>query len=205
VSNSAFSIAGVTKDYVRLSEDERIAVLTRELSNSRPLSSIHVAYSDRTSSELSIVRTVADIQSRFGKKSVPNYVISNCQSLSDLLEVAVLLKEAGLLHFQGGEGGQDGAAPSSVLRMRIIPLFETIDDLRRGAAVMDAAFKHPLYSTWLTEGSGEHAGRVQEVRQLQLSLSRSFLPLHLVLSFIASFLFFRSCWGIQTRVKTVAC
>ena len=74
-----------------------------------------------------ILRTAADIHARFGVAALPNYVISKCQSASDLLEVAVLLKEVGLVR---GEA----------LALNVIPLFETIDDLARCGDIMRAAF-----------------------------------------------------------------
>ena len=71
-----------------------------------------------TRSELAILRVAADVQRRYGAQALPNYVISKCQSVSDLLEVALLLKEVGL-------------ARESRLAVNIVPLFETIDDLDR--------------------------------------------------------------------------
>src|SRR5262249_48830810 len=70
--------------------------------------------------------------------ALPNYVISKCQSVSDLLEVGILVKEVGLL--RGRE-----------LALNIVPLFETIDDLRRAAQIMRAAFAVPCYRAWLAE------------------------------------------------------
>ncbi|MEB0099708.1 phosphoenolpyruvate carboxylase, partial [Pseudomonas sp. DC1.2] len=70
----------------------------------------------------------------YGRAAVTNYIISKAASVSDLLEVAVLLKEAGLLHPTLG-----------TLDVNIIPLFETIDDLRAGPAIMAAAFGLPFY------------------------------------------------------------
>ena len=65
-----------------------------------------------------MLEVAAGIHRRFGAAALPNYVISKCQSVSDLLEVAILLKEVGLL--QG-----------NALAVNIVPLFETIDDLER--------------------------------------------------------------------------
>src|SRR5262249_52753063 len=63
-------------------------------------------------------------------------VISKTQSVSDLLEVAVLLKEVGL------------ASPGRLM-VNIVPLFETIADLERSADIMGAAFRLPVYQSWL--------------------------------------------------------
>ena len=103
--------------YASLSEDDKVALLARELGGARPLYSPHLGYSARTQSELAIVRAAADVHRRFGEAAVPNYIISNCTSLSDMLEVGVLLKEAGLVT----SGGGVGAAASTRLHMNIIP------------------------------------------------------------------------------------
>src|SRR6185295_8321028 len=96
----------------------------------------HLAYSPRVVSELAIVRAAADIHARYGAAALPNYVISKCQSASDLLEVAVLLKEVGLLR-------------GTALAVNIIPLFETIDDLERCGDVMRQAFELPIYRSMI--------------------------------------------------------
>jgi len=137
--------AGVADDYRALDEDARVELLVRELSGPRLLYSPHLAYSERTASELSIMRVAAQIHRRFGAAALPNYVISKCASVSDLLEVAILLKEVGLLR-------------GRALAVDIIPLFETIDDLDRCAGVMRAAFALPCYREWL-----DGRGRWQEV------------------------------------------
>ena len=150
--------AGACANYTALLEDERVAILASELSTRRPLVSPFVTYSARTASELAVVRAVADVHARFGAATAPHYIISNCASLSDLLEVAILLKEAGLVvPPQGGTTGSGSfAGPTSALQ--IIPLFETIEDLRAGGAVMAAAFKLPAYASIV-----KSLGGVQEV------------------------------------------
>ncbi len=131
---------GVDDDYERRSEDERIALLARELENPRPLHSPHLDYSPQVDSELAILRRAAAIHGRFGPDALPNYVISKCRSVSDLLEVGVLLKEVGLLR-------------GDSLAVGIVPLFASIDELAHSAEVMRAAFALPLYRRWL-DGRG---------------------------------------------------
>ena len=128
--------AGVEAAYLGLPEEARVALLARELATPRPLYSPHLDYSERTAAELAVLNTAADIQRRFGAAALPNYVISKCQSVSDLLEVGVLLKEAGLVH---------AGTPA----VNIVPLFETIGDLAGCGAIMRAAFALPLYRAWL--------------------------------------------------------
>ena len=128
--------AGVEPDYGALPEGARVELLARELATPRPLYSPHLNYAARTSSELAILTRAAGAHRQFGPVAVPNYVISKCQSVSDLLEVGVLLKEVGLV--QG-----------DALAVNIVPLFETIEDLAQCGTIMRAAFALPLYRQWL--------------------------------------------------------
>ncbi len=82
-------------NYSHLPEQERIRILLAELATARPLASSFLQYSDETAAELAVVREVKEAQRRFGKSSVASYVISKTNAVSDVLEVAVLLKEAG--------------------------------------------------------------------------------------------------------------
>jgi phosphoenolpyruvate carboxylase len=137
--------ANVVGDYARLSEAERVALLAHELEGPRLLASPHLEYSPLVVSELAILRSAADIHARYGADALPNYVISKSQSVSDLLEVAVLLKEVGLV--QG-----------NALAVNIVPLFETIDDLARCGDVMRDALALPIYRAMI-----ESRNRWQEV------------------------------------------
>jgi len=134
-------IAGVEVDYLALGEDARVALLLRELSTPRLLRSPFATYGERTRTELAILEAAADIHRRFGREAIPHYVISKCQSVSDLLEVGVLLKEVGL-------------ARGNALALDIVPLFETIDDLDGAGRTLDAALAIPLYRAWVTSRGG---------------------------------------------------
>jgi phosphoenolpyruvate carboxylase len=134
-------------NYRNLPEEERIRILLAELATARPLASSFLQYSDETAKELAIVREVKEAQARFGKASVASYVISKTNAVSDVLEVAVLLKEAGLLRPHSNE-----------LDLNIVPLFETIDDLRSSARLMDELLGLPQYKAFLESRNG-----VQEV------------------------------------------
>ena len=131
----------VTPDYAKLSEAQRVALLEAELASPRLLYSPHLDYSPRLRSELEILSAAADVHARYGAQALPNYVISKCQSVSDLLEVAVLLKEAGLVR-------------GRALALNIVPLFETIDDLARCGKIMQTAFEVPCYRAML-KGRGD--------------------------------------------------
>jgi len=128
--------AGVHSDYRSLPEPERVQILAAELGTRRPLIGDGAQLSELARKELDIVGAGARAVAVFGPQAVPNYIISMCQSVSDMLEAAVLLKEAGLLD----ASGQDPYAP-----VGIVPLFETIDDLQNGSSILEAVLDLPLY------------------------------------------------------------
>ena len=142
-----FAVARPSIAYQALGEDARIELLMAELATARPLASPFVSYSAETAAELAILREAATAHRRYGRPSVPNYVISKADGVSDVLEVALLLREAGLLRPREGE-----------LDLNIVPLFETIEDLRRSGAVMERLLALPGYRRLL-----ESRERVQEV------------------------------------------
>ena len=133
-------------NYAGMSEDQRIALLANELRTARPLASSFVSYSDETLVELGVLRAAADAHAVFGEAVVPQCIISMSRGVSDLLEIAVLLKEAGLVK------------PNGTSALNIVPLFETIEDLQQSAAIMDRLFALPEYRKLV-----DSRGGVQEV------------------------------------------
>ena len=127
--------AGRCADYLALAEAERVDLLAAELASARPLRSPYLDYGEQTRGELAIFDAARDIRATHGPAAIVNCIISKTDAPSDMLELALLLKESGLLH--------PGAAPR--LDVNLIPLFETIDDLRQSAATMDALFSLPAY------------------------------------------------------------
>jgi phosphoenolpyruvate carboxylase len=126
--------AGVTQDYEALNEPERRELLLAELSHGRLLASPFASYSEETQRELKTLAMAAESRRRHGPVSIRNYIISNTTAVSDLLEVYVLLKEAGL--FRPGE------KPSAEIFAE--PLFETIGDLRAAPETMKQYLGLPL-------------------------------------------------------------
>jgi phosphoenolpyruvate carboxylase len=136
--------AGASLDYARASEEERVAWLTAELRTPRPLSSPYVPYTAETRTELAILSAARELQVLFGQEAVPHYVISKTTSVSDLLEVCVLLREGGL--FRDG----NPLEPS----MRVIPLFETISDLQRCGDITERFLSAPGMTELVREAWG---------------------------------------------------
>jgi phosphoenolpyruvate carboxylase len=128
--------AGVHSDYRSLPEPERVELLVAELATRRPLIKDDAELSELARKELDIVAAAARAVRVFGPQAIPNYIISMCQSVSDMLEAAILLKEVGLLDASGDEP----YAP-----VGIVPLFETIDDLQRASSILEAVLDLPLY------------------------------------------------------------
>jgi phosphoenolpyruvate carboxylase len=131
--------AGTETNYLALDEAARVALLTHELTHARPLATSYATYSELTQSELAIMRAAATAHRAFGAKVIQQYVISKAQSFSDMLEVALLLKEVGLYR----PAIVENTMPA--LLIRIVPLFETIDDLRRADTIMTQAYQHSIY------------------------------------------------------------
>ncbi|WP_368508371.1 phosphoenolpyruvate carboxylase [Bradyrhizobium lupini] len=132
--------------YLALGEDARISVLTNELRSTRSLVSPFVKYSDETMGELNVFHAAAEAHAKFGSDAIPQCIISMCKGMSDMLEVAVLLKEVGLVH------------PSGRSAINIVPLFETIEDLQASSTIMDRMLSLHDYRRLV-----DSRGSVQEV------------------------------------------
>jgi phosphoenolpyruvate carboxylase len=127
--------AGRCPDYEALSEVDRIRLLVEEIATPRPLHSPYLDYSEETRGELAIFFAARELRQRYGSAALHNCIISKTDGVSDLLELALLLKESGLLR----------PGKQAELDVNIIPLFETIEDLQKSAATMDAIFSLPAY------------------------------------------------------------
>ncbi|MFV0358251.1 phosphoenolpyruvate carboxylase [Tropicimonas sp.] len=119
--------------YKAMDEAARIEILRRELNSPRSLIRPFWEYSEQTAAELAVFRAAKEVIDRFGPRAVVTSIISNAQSVSDVLELCVLLKQAGLLSLDGR------------CSIAIVPLFETIADLRDGPGIMRALFEMAEY------------------------------------------------------------
>ncbi|MCB9849935.1 MAG: phosphoenolpyruvate carboxylase [Phycisphaerales bacterium] len=137
-------LAGVAKDYASLSEAEKTALLHAELKNPRPLLPHGAQVSEVAEGLLGVLALVRETQA-VSAHAIGGYVISMTHQVSDVLEVMVLLKEAGLWRF-------DGSRAESAIDL--VPLFETVDDLAGGPGIMAKLFADPLYRSQLEARSG---------------------------------------------------
>ncbi len=134
-------------DYLALPEAERVALLRAELATARPLVHPDWHYSETTQAELAILRTARWAHDTIGPQVITQYVISKTDAVSDLLEVALLLKEVGLVQPWRNH-----------LAVEIVPLFETIADLEAAPTILRALFALPEYRGWVAA-----RGNCQEV------------------------------------------
>ncbi|BCQ22585.1 phosphoenolpyruvate carboxylase [Caballeronia sp. NK8] len=145
--------AGVVADYASLSEEQKREVLLKELAQPRPLRIPYAQYSDLAKSELGVLEAAHETRAKFGTRAVRNYIISHTETVSDLLEVMLLQKETGVL--QGCLGAKDDSPRDGLM---VIPLFETIADLRNAPVIMGEFFALPGIDALI-----ENQGNEQEV------------------------------------------
>lgn len=143
-------VARIEPDYSALPETARRELLLRLLNDARSLRVRAAAYSDHTRDELAIFETAATMLARYGRDALRHYIISHTEDVSDLLEVLVLQKEAGLLR-----GTLDGKAVNDLI---VVPLFETIGDLRNAASIMRDFYALPGIAAMVTR-----SGAVQDI------------------------------------------
>jgi len=129
VITELLATARIESHYAGLDENAKRALLLRLLADARPLRVVGASYSAHTQSELAVFETARTLRQRFGAQAIRHYIISHTETVSDLLEVLLLQKEVGLLH-----GTLDDVACTTDLI--VVPLFETIDDLRNAAPIM---------------------------------------------------------------------
>ena len=134
VAAELLKVAGVCPDYEALPEADRCDLLVKELSHGRLLHSPYAAYCDETAKEHGVLQAAAEAVRLYGPEAIKAYIVSNTTSVSDLLEVYLLLKEVGLY------------MPADPAGTRIFaePLFETIADLRDAPDTMTRYLALPL-------------------------------------------------------------
>lgn len=135
-----FQRFGIAEDYLNLPEDDKIQLLAREIGNPRPLTS-KLIFEEDDNNTIELFRTVRRAQEQLGPEAVHTYIISMTQGVSDLMEVLLLAKDADLFG-----------------RLDVVPLFETVDDLRNAPEIMTKLFQHPVYAEHL-----EKRGQQQQI------------------------------------------
>ena len=127
--------ARIEPAYAALEETAKRELLMRLLNDARPLRVVGAVYSTHAQAELAIFEAARTARARFGKEAIRHYIISHTETVSDLLEVLLLQKEVGLMH-----GILEDKATNDLI---VVPLFETIEDLRNAAPIMREFYALP--------------------------------------------------------------
>ncbi len=146
------------KAYGDMEEEERVQWLLQELQTRRPLIPAAISWSNGTAETVSVFRMLHRLQEEFGSRICRTYVISMSHTVSDLLEVLLLAKEAGLVDLVAGTAD-----------LLVVPLFETVEDLQRAPEVMEQLFKSSIYRDLLPRVGEQH----QPLQELMLGYSDS--------------------------------
>ncbi len=141
-----FERLGIYLDFPDVSEVEKIRVLTTEIENLRPLFNEEVNLSPECINVIETFRVIKWARDNISPEAITTYVISMTHEISDILTVLLLAKETGLYR------------ENNTAMIDIVPLFETIDDLRRSGKIMDGLFSLPFYRKYL-----EQRGNLQEI------------------------------------------
>ena len=133
--------AGIVEHYSELSEDEKCHVLLNELLyDPRILSATHAKKSALLQKELEIFQTARELKDKLGDAVIKQTIISHATSVSDLLELAVMHKEVGLID-------------KEFARVQIVPLFETIEDLDNSYGTMKKYLSLPIAQKWIASNN----------------------------------------------------
>ena len=148
-----FARNGTVDDYASLGESEKIKILTDEIANPRtwtggPKADGGFGFSDETNDLLGLFRLIRKAQDASGQQAIHTYIISMTQGVSNLLEVLLLAHDAEL-----------------VGRLDIVPLFETVDDLKAAPEIMRQLFANPVYA--------DHLRRRKDQQQIMIGYSDS--------------------------------
>ena len=145
----------VTEHYNELSEPEKVRVLERLLTDPRPLLLDTQEYTKETQEIIKVFKLIKQAHKEFGKASIRVYIVSMTRSASDLLEVLLLAKEAGLYKLHA-----DGTVESD---LNVAPLLETIEDLSNGPEILKVLFDLPVYR--------EHLRKLNNQQEIMLGYS----------------------------------
>jgi phosphoenolpyruvate carboxylase len=159
------STARIEKNYSALDEPAKRTLLLSLLNDARPLRVVGAVYSDHARSEIAIFEAARTARQRFGKAAILHYIISHTESVSDLLEVLLLQKEVGLMH-----GTLDDASTAELI---VVPLFETIEDLRNAAPIMREFYALPGVADMVRRSAAEGALHHSPEQDIMLGYSDS--------------------------------
>ncbi len=139
IAEIAQTMQVLDRPYTELSEAQRVQWLVKELQTRRPMIPSRLdIFSDRTTETIQTFRVVSKLQQEFSPSICSTYIISMNRSVSNILEVLLLAKEAGLYDAATGTGS-----------LMVVPLFETVDDLKNAPLILRELFSLPFYRCYL--------------------------------------------------------
>ena len=150
--------ARLEPQYAALDEAAKRQLLLRLLNDARPLRVLGAQYSDLARHELAIFENARSVLQRFGRNAIRHYIISHTETVSDLLEVLLLQKEVGLMHGLLDEAkgkGKGARSEGASTELIVVPLFETIEDLRNAAPIMREFYALPGIAQLVQRSGGE--------------------------------------------------
>ncbi len=134
--------ANIVDDYSGLSEEEKVQILLKELlEDPRTLSSTNAEKSEELQKELAIFKTARELKDKLGEEVIKQHIISHTESVSDMFELAIMLKEVGLVDTEKA-------------RIQIVPLFETIEDLENSREIMTQYLEYDIVKKWICTNNG---------------------------------------------------
>ena len=151
-------------DFATWSEEERVSFLSKELESARPFTLPQAELGQNAKAVLDCYRTIQQHTAKYGTNCIGSFIVSMTRSLSDLLAVYVLAREAGLAEFTEPYG--------MVCKIPVVPLLETIDDLEAGATILREFLSHPVTQNSLNY-LAERDGTKQLVQQVMVGYSDS--------------------------------
>jgi phosphoenolpyruvate carboxylase len=176
--------ARIESNYAALDETAKRALLLSLLNDTRPLRVVGASYSKHACSELAIFEAARTARQRFGKAAILHYIISHTESVSDLLEVLLLQKEVGLMQGTLEVPEMPGSSGKSAIRSEpahglasteliVVPLFETIEDLRNAAPIMCEFYALPGIADMVRRSASEGALHDSPEQDIMLGYSDS--------------------------------
>jgi phosphoenolpyruvate carboxylase len=148
VITDLLATARIEANYQGLDETAKCALLKSLLNDARSLRVVDAGYSQLTQDELAIFETARLMRQQYGAQAIRHYIISHTETVSDLLEVLLLQKEVGLMHGTLND-------PTSSTELIVVPLFETIGDLRNAAPIMQAFYATPGVAALIARSGAE--------------------------------------------------
>ncbi len=150
------------QSYNAMIEADRVIFLCQEIQTRRPLIPRELPFSDKTKEAIETFRMVRSLQREFGNRICKSYVISMSHELSDLLEVMLFAKEAGLYD-----------PTNNTTTIQAVPLFETVEDLQKATAVMTELFELPFYRQMLSGGPDATEAEMRSIPVQEVMLGYS--------------------------------